>query len=255
MGAVCGTPVSIVGVIQTRVNSTRLPKKALLPIAGRPMFLRIWDRLALCPALDSVVVLTSNDPANEPIRAICARESVGCVSAETDANVLGRFVAALDRTGADALVRITSDCPFADPLVIRDVVRAFTDSLHCDYASNVLPRSFPDGLDVEVISADAIRWLDLRCHANREEFTRVIWNAPDAFRCVNVEIDPDLSGLRWTVDYYQDLEFARWAHERLPEGFGWRDVLALKDQAPRDMLCRFDPAAAKENEGGRRRSY
>ena len=249
-----GTPVSIVGVIQTRVNSTRLPKKALLPIAGRPMFLRIWDRLALCPALDSVVVLTSDEDSNEPIRAICTRESVGCVSAETDADVLGRFVAALERTGAEALVRITSDCPFADPLVIRDVVQAFKFDAY-DYASNVLPRSFPDGLDVEVISADAIRWLDRRCHANREEFTRVIWNAPDAFRCVNVDTNPDLSGLRWTVDYYQDLEFARWAYERLPEGFGWRDVLALKDQAPPDMLCRFDPAAAKENEGGRRRSY
>ena len=246
--------MSIVGVLQTRVNSTRLPKKALLPIHGRPMFLRIWDRLALCPALDSVVVLTSHDDANEPIRAICARESVGCVSAETDADVLGRFVAALERTGAEALVRITSDCPFADPAVIRDVVGAFKRDDY-DYASNVLPRSFPDGLDVEVISADAIRWLDRRCGANREEFTRVIWNAPDAFRCVNVEIDPDLSGLRWTVDYQADLEFARWATGRLPEAFGWRDVLALKAEAPPEMLWRLDTALAKEAESGRRRSY
>ena len=244
--------MSIVGVLQTRVRSTRLPKKALLPIAGRPMFLRIWDRLALCPALDSVVVLTSNDEANEPILAICTRESVGCVSAETDADVLGRFVAALDRTGAEALVRITSDCPFADPAVIGDVVRAFKFDAY-DYASNVLPRSFPDGLDVEVISADAIRWLDRRCHANREEFTRVIWNTPDAFRCVNVKAEFNLSGLRWTVDYEDDLEFARWAYGRLPEGFGWRDVLALKDQAPPEMQCRFDPA--KEADHGRRRSY
>ena len=244
--------MTVVGALQTRVASTRLPRKALLPIHGRPMFLRIWDRLALCPALDSVVVLTSDEEANEPVRAICVREGVGCVSAATDGDVLGRFVAALERTGAEALVRITSDCPFADPVVIRDVVRAFQRE-GADYGSNVLPRSFPDGLDVEVISADALRWLDRRCHANREEFTRVIWAAPDAFRCVNVELAPNLSGLRWTVDYQDDLDFARWAIGRLPEAFDWRQVLMLRQVAPPDMAWRFDPGL-RDHDGGRPRS-
>src|SRR3989304_5339643 len=98
-----------------------------------------------------------------------------------------------------------------------------------------------------------LRWLDRRCHANREEFTRVIWAAPDAFRCVNVEMDPNLSGLRWTVDYQDDLDFARWAIGRLPEAFGWRQVLMLRQVAPPDMAWRFDPGL-RDHDGGRQRS-
>ena len=93
--------MKIVGVIQARLTSSRLPGKTLLPIHGRPMLLRCWDRLAFCARLDSIVVATSDDPANEPIRALCAREGIGCVSAMTrDDQVAGRLLEAARATSA-----------------------------------------------------------------------------------------------------------------------------------------------------------
>lgn len=248
----------VIGVVQTRVNSTRLPKKALLPIGGRAMFLRTWDRLSLTPGLQPVIVATSCDPSNDIVEAICGREGIGCVrGAKTDHDVLTRFMAVLRAyPDAETVIRVTPDCPLVDPALVHAVVRAWDDRPN-DYASNVLVRRYPDGLDVEVISADCLRWLHTRVPWDRrEEFTRVIWECSAAFAHTTISDEEDWSGLKWTVDYPEDLEFARWAYERLPEGFGWRDVLALKDHrdgVPAEMLWRLDPTV-KEPLDGRERS-
>lgn len=238
-----------VAVIQARMTSSRLPSKTLLPIHGRAMLLRVFDRLAFCKRLDSIVVATSDDPANEPIRAVCQREGIGCVSAmSSDEQVVGRLLEAARATSADAIVRVTPDCPLVDPGLVDLVVatamgeRDFPlwqrNRLPSDYCSNVFPRTYPDGLDCEFITAEALAALP-----EAEDATRTIWEHPEGFRITSVTHREDLSALRWTVDDARDLEFVRWVYASLPEGFTWRQVLALDEIGPwRERLLRLEPA-------------
>ena len=233
----------VVAALQVRVNSSRLPRKALLPIEGRAMFLRCWERLALCRELDAVVVATSLDPSNDLVEVLCERERIGCVRGGfTDLNVIDRLVEARERTNADALVRVTSDCPMIDPAVVGAVVARWRHDPSLDYVSNVRPgfRTWPDGLDTEVISWQCLLRLRGRIPQDyQEEPTRFVWEHPEGFRIVDVRAAFDLSHLRWVVDEAPDLAFVRWAWPHLPEGFCVGDVLALREHAPPEMKRRF----------------
>ena len=219
----------VVGVIQARMTSSRLPGKTLLPIHGRPMLMRVWDRLRLCRTLDDIVVATSLATSNDRLARICELE-MGMTyerAASTDADVTTRLEMVAERSKADAIVRITPDCPLMDPDIVDKVVAIATGTgwnrLPVDYCSNVFPRSYPDGLDCEFITTECLKKLP-----DSEEPTRYIWEHPTEFRIASVANNEDLSRLNWTVNYAADLEFVRWAYGQLPAGFGWRDLLALK---------------------------
>lgn len=223
--------MKVVGVVQARMGSSRLPGKALLPIGGRPMLLRVFDRLSLCETLDSIVVATTHGVKNRVIQKICEREGIGCVVAELpDDYVVGRLREAAKATSADAIMRVTPDCPLIDPALVDEVVSYGTGQWNygsidwpVDYCSNVYPRrSYPDGLDSEYISSETLEKLP-----EAEDATKHVWESPMGFRIRSVKHSEDLSKLNWTVNYLEDLEFIRWVYERLPEGFSWLDVLAL----------------------------
>lgn len=223
--------MKVVGVIQSRMASSRLPGKALLPIGGRPMLLRVFDRLSLCETLDSIVVATTHAPENRVIQKICEREGIGCVVVtRPDEDVVVRLQEAARATSADAIVRVTPDCPFIDAVLVDEIIAYGTGQWDygrigwpADYCSNVYPRrSYPDGLDAEYIARETLEKLP-----EAEDATQYIWNSPLGFRIRSVEQAEDLSRLNWTVNYQEDLDFVRWVFERLPEGFSWQDVLAL----------------------------
>ena len=219
----------VIGIIQARMSSSRLPSKTLLPIHGRPMLMRVWDRLRLCQRLDEIVVATSNHPSNDMLAKVCERE-IGMSyerAADNDYAVTTRLRTVADRWKADAIVRVTPDCPLLDPDLVDETVRLAVYQ-KAQYGSNVFPRTFPDGLDVEFLTRECLEGLP-----ESEEPTRYIWEYPERFRIASVKHVEDLSRLNWTVNYMDDLEFVRWIYERLPEGFGWRDVLALSSHGMR----------------------
>lgn len=233
--------MKVVAVVQARMGSSRLPGKTLLPIGGRPMLLRVVDRLSLCERVDSIVVATTGRPENRVIQKVCEREGIGCVvyPPHHDEQVVARLRMAAERTSADAIVRVTPDCPLIDPGVMDEVIAQGLDPLRwvrqqegtyniedgwpADYCSNVYPRrTYPDGLDCEYISTEALGKLP-----EAEDATEYIWKNPMGFRIRSVDGKEDLSAFNWTVNEAADLEFVRWVYERLPEGFSWQDVLAL----------------------------
>jgi glutamate-1-semialdehyde 2,1-aminomutase/spore coat polysaccharide biosynthesis protein SpsF len=225
----------IVAIVQARMNSTRLPGKVLADIAGRPMLEHIVARLRRSRLIDDVIVATSNAPADRYIaEAATIRNFKVFRGAETD--VLDRYYRAAQSVDADIVVRITGDCPLIDPQVVDRVITSFLTE-ECDYASNTLVCTYPDGLDVEVFSFAALEvaWRDGRRLADREHVTPFIRTSPQ-FRLHNVESDLGRStrDLRWTVDEPRDLEFVRAIYERLTghDFFGWHEVLALLDAEP-----------------------
>lgn len=226
----------IVAAVQVRMGSTRLPGKALADVEGKPVLHWIIERLRAATTLDGVVVATSDSERDDPIRTLAAALDIPCFSGSED-DVVDRLHATARETNATALVRVTGDCPLVDPAVVDQVVNAYRAvGEQLDYASNVSPPTFPDGLDVEVYSRTTLERLDaLTDPFWREWFAIYVSEHPAEFRAVNVQHEPDLSDLRWTLDHAEDLQFVREVYSRLADGhtvFGLEDVLALLRREP-----------------------
>jgi len=231
----------MLAVVQARLGSTRLPGKALADIAGRPMIAHVMARIGATPGVDEVVLATTSSAADDALADFARSAGVACVRGSVD-DVLDRFWWAARASPADAIVRVTADCPLLDPAVSGRVVAEFLrHAPGVDYASNVHPPSYPDGLDTEVIAREALEraWRESSpaSSRDREHVTPYIWERrPEAFRRVNVEHGEDLSALRWTVDDARDLGFVRSVYDALaPDGvriFGMDEVLTLLRARP-----------------------
>ena len=147
----------VVAIVQARTGSTRLPGKVLLPLLGTPMLSMVMRRAARARSVDEVVVATTKSSADDSIVELARREGWRYErGSETD--LLDRYVQAARANDAAVVVRITSDCPLIDPVLIDEAVGAFSGAAGGDYASNTLePRTFPRGLDVEVVTARRAR--------------------------------------------------------------------------------------------------
>lgn len=221
-------------IIQARLGSSRLPGKVLLDLAGEPMLAHAVARCRRARAIDEVVVATPAGPANQPLADLCASRGWPLFQGSED-DVLDRYHGAAVAAGADTVVRVTSDCPLIEPEVIDLIVEAFREK-GVDYASNTIgPRTFPRGLDVEVMSFHALEraWREDANPAWREHVTPFIYRNPNQFTLHAVVNEIDLSHLRWTVDTPEDMAliqriYSHFGHNR----FSWREVLRLCEQHP-----------------------
>jgi spore coat polysaccharide biosynthesis protein SpsF len=226
--------MSVVAVVQARMGSTRLPGKVLKDLSGMTVLGRVVERLRRVDRIDEVLVATTTEPGDDPIVAECRRHSIA-VSRGDQNDVLERYYRAAQLVKAQIIVRITSDCPLIDPEVTDRTLAAFLDA-RPDYASNVLVRTFPRGLDTEVFTMDALAraWRQASKPFEREHVTPYVYGHPEEFNLLSVTGDADYSMHRWTLDTPEDLDFARTIYERF-EGdgaFSWRDVLQLLDREP-----------------------
>lgn len=229
----------ILAVLQARMSSTRLPGKVMKPLAGAPMILRQLERVRRASMLDRLVVATSTDPSDDGLAARLEAEGVAVHRGDLH-DVLGRFAGAVDAAGAaDHVVRLTADCPLADPGVIDACVRLHVEG-GFDYTANDHPSTFPRGLDVEVMTAkslfDAAR--EASDPAEREHVTMFLYRRPERFRIGRLVGDRDLSRLRWTVDTSDDYAFVARVYERLyaaDPAFTTEDILALDFERTEDQ--------------------
>lgn len=225
----------VVAIVQARMTSTRLPGKVLMPIAGRPMLSWQLERMRRARSLDRIVIATTTLASDDPVVALC--EAEGCdVTRGSETDVLSRYVDAARQYGAATVVRLTADCPLMDPALIDLAVQRFVQT-GCDYLSNMLAPSYPYGLAVEVMKAQALLAAGAEAldPQEREHVTPFIYWRAQRFRLESLAMSPDLSHHRWTVDTPQDFELVSRIlaalYPRRPD-FGLADVLALLDQHP-----------------------
>lgn len=225
----------ILGIIQARMGSTRLPGKVLQQIVGKPMLWHVVKRTERAESIDKVVVATSADAADDAVADFCAGEAIDCFRG-SEADVLDRFYQAAKGYQPDAVVRITADCPLMDGAVIDRVVEKFK-SERADYATNTLVYTYPDGLDVEVFTFTALEdaWSNATKLTEREHVTPYI-RLSERFKAVGVtDKNTDGRGMRWTVDEPNDLLFVRKIYEHFPveSFFGWEAVLEVIKMNPK----------------------
>ena len=202
----------VVAIIQARMGSTRLPGKVLMDIAGRPMLAQQIRRLRQCKSVDEIVIATTTNRTDDSVVELAQWEGVSWFrGAEQD--VLSRFVGAAGQAQADVIVRVTADCPLIDPQVTDRVISELVEHASgCDYASNVLQRTYPRGLDVEAFFWDTLLRMDRlgRSQAAREHVTLVLRvEQPRLFLCRSVADSHNNADLRWTVDTADDLQMVR----------------------------------------------
>jgi len=241
-------------VVQARTGSTRLPGKVLQDLGGRPLLRFMLDRLADL-RVDALVVATSTLDRDDAVVDI-ARDAGRPVVRGSETDVLDRFATALVCHPADHVVRLTADCPLADPVLVEAVLARHLDR-GADYTSNVFPRTFPRGLDCEVMTADALRTAHAEAidPAEREHVTPFLYRRPERFALANMRNDTTLGREGWTVDSPDDLAFVRkivaTMHDASggSDAFSWRE--AWREVGPRDVA---DPDAVVLVPAGREHS-
>ena len=226
--------MKVVAIIQARMGSTRLPGKVLLDLAGASVLSRVLERVRRTDSIDDVVVATTDKPSDDIIVKECLRYQIPVFRGQQE-DVLDRYYRAAVSAKADIVVRITSDCPLLDPEVTSTTIQAFLNQ-RPDYASNCLVRTYPRGLDTEVMTLRALEraWLEAAKPHQREHATPYITENPGIFKLLSVTGEADWSRHRWTVDTPEDLQFVRSVYARLGHRgrFDWRDVLDLVQREP-----------------------
>lgn len=223
-----------VALVQARMGSTRFPNKVMHPcFNGKPLIGVLFERLIRSKLIDEIVLATSEHENNKQLSAYV--EQMGYrVYAGSESDVLGRYYEAAQMTNAEIIVRITGDCPLVDPELVDIVIQAFMDNT-CDYASNINPPSYPDGLDIEVFSMKALTkaYQEATTSFEREHVTPYLRES-SAFERINISNDRDYSSDRWTVDEPVDLMVIDKVIEHFyPElHFGWKEVINLKETKP-----------------------
>lgn len=233
--------MKILLIIQARLGSTRLPGKILRPLAGKPLLERQIERIGTARIPFHMTVATTTDPADEPIRMLCADLGIDCFSGDPLDLLDRHHCCALERE-ADVVVKIPSDCPLIDPAVIDAVLGEFLREYpRYDYVSNLHPATYPDGNDIEVMTFPALTtaWKNAVKNFEREHTTPYLWERPEEFFIGNVAM-PGGRNLsmthRWTIDYEEDYRFIACVYDELwrPDRpvFTMEDILKLLDDHP-----------------------
>ncbi len=229
-----------VAILQARMQSHRLPGKVLMPIGPKTVIEHCLARLQRCCKLDEIIVATTTSPADNILEALAYQQGVHVFRGSQD-NLLDRYYNAALQANADYIIRVTSDCPFLDPLLVDETVIALhklgTDCI--DSYTSTDPR-LPRGLDS---CGFTFKLLELAHQNERSSFglehvTPYFSHGPNANKRIDVGLpaidavvdiknsnyaasknsindtastNPQPFGdrLRWTVDEKDDLEAMR----------------------------------------------
>lgn len=238
--------MTALAIIQARMGSSRLPGKVLRPILGKPMLWHIVNRVRLTHLIADVVVAVPNDATNEVLRRFCDDEGIRYF-AGSEMDVLDRFHQAAAEYKGDPIIRITADCPLADPQLIDKLIALYKTGQydHVGVAAGAgaerLPEGrFPDGLDAECFSFEALdrAWREATDPRDREHVTRYLWKNPHLFRCGQLKAEHAYPDIRLTVDHAEDFRLVSKIYESLYQAykpFLLDEVIQFLDSNP-DLL-------------------
>jgi spore coat polysaccharide biosynthesis protein SpsF len=191
-------------VVQGRMSSRRLPGKVLMRIGGKTLLQQLIEGCRQVADVDGLCVATSDHASDDPIARHCMELRVDCHRGPLE-DVAARFVEAATAMAFDAVVRISADSPLIDPRLIQHLIRRYRQQGDCDLATNVLRRTYPSGMSVEVIRAETLgRAHPMMDAAEREHVTTFFYAHRDQYRIVSVEREQPLAGAKFSIDTPDD---------------------------------------------------
>jgi spore coat polysaccharide biosynthesis protein SpsF len=233
-------PVKVVIVVQARMSSTRFPGKILRPILGKSLLNRMIERLQMICHEATIVIATSDSDQDNVIETESNTIGVPCFRGSLN-NCLDRHYQAGLKYKADIIIKIPSDCPLIDPRIIDEALDFYFDHEgEYDFVNNLHPATWPDGNDVEIMTAACLEkaWKEASRPLEIEHTTPYIWENPDKFRIANIAwstgLDYSMSH-RFTIDYPEDYEFINRVYQELypaKPNFTCDDILNLLDTKP-----------------------
>lgn len=227
-------------VIFSRMDSRRLPGKALRTIEGRALLGRVIDRVKAVSGDHRFIVATSQRSVDDPIAEFASIEGLDVFRGAAD-DVLRRAADCAGANELDYLTRISGDSPFVDPKLIDEIV-ALAIKAGPDVATNVFPRTFPRGVSIEVISSSALRTAckHSQDEGEREHITQYFYRCADEFKIANVEApEAGLGSVNLAVDDHDDLLRAEWIIQHLPKPLvetELREIISVANSWPGDSL-------------------
>ena len=192
-------------LIQARCGSTRFPNKVLADLAGKTDLEWVIERVKKAKKVDEVMVITSIEKNNLPLIELCTKlDTRVFVGSEED--VLDRYYQAAKLLNPEYVIRITADCPLFDWRYLDMAIELMESDT--DYLAE-LTESFPDGLDIEIITFKALKesWEDAKLSSEREHVTQYVRKHPEKYKLQNLECPiSNIGDKRWTLDEDRDYE-------------------------------------------------
>ncbi|PIP73517.1 MAG: spore coat protein [Candidatus Lloydbacteria bacterium CG22_combo_CG10-13_8_21_14_all_47_15] len=223
-------------IIQARTGSTRFPRKVLKKVAGKTLLEHCISRVTQVASIDKIVVATTTHKRDDVLALLCKRIKISCVrGSETD--LLDRYYrCSLAYPEYNTIVRITSDCPIVDPKVAESVIAIFYEK-KLDYACNIDPETFPDGMDVEVFTKKALIEAAQKATlpSEREHMTQYI-RKQKKFKKGNVSASHNWAHFRMTVDEPEDFDVIKFLLTHTTHDASYMDYIVLLSKNPDIML-------------------
>ena len=191
-------------IIQARMGSERLPGKVLFDlIDGKKSIEFLIDQLE-SSNLEQKIVAIPDDNSDDILFDFLNNLKISCYRGSTF-DVLDRYYTCAKKFSFKNIMRITGDNPLIDPEIVNDAIEEYCDS-NCDYLTNSIDRTFPNGTEVEIFSFDAleIAWKFAKKKSEREHVTPYFYNNPDKFKIHYFKQQQDQSKFRYTIDMKED---------------------------------------------------
>jgi len=228
----------ITAIIQARVNSTRLPGKVLMKLGEKTILEHVVGRVEKSKIIKEIIVATSDNKSDDKIAELCRRNKIKYFRGSHE-DVLDRYYQAAKKFKIKHICRLTADCPFIDPEIIDQVAKIYLDKKYDYISTGRIKITFPDGIDTEIFSFDALEkaWRDATALSEREHVTPYIWKNSKKFKIYTLNSEKDFSFMRWTVDEERDLRFVREVYKKInkDDGFYMRDIIELLKKNPELM--------------------
>ncbi|ANV98016.1 hypothetical protein BBW65_04015 [Helicobacter enhydrae] len=218
--------MQILAILQARMSSTRLPGKVAMKVKNQTMLEYEIKRILQAKKIDKLVVATSTNNEDDIIEEITKHSNVECFRGSLH-NVLDRYFQCTIKYQPSHVVRLTGDCPIIDPCIIDDIIELHLKTL-ADYTTNGLKRTFPDGLDTEIMTFATLQKVHQRAVSQKdlEHVTHYIYTHPQEFNIQHYLNDEDFSHIRWTLDYEEDYKLLKNIIESQPNNtFSWKELL------------------------------
>jgi spore coat polysaccharide biosynthesis protein SpsF len=222
----------VVAIVQARLSSTRLPRKVLRPLLSKPVLSHVVDRIRKVKRIDQVVIATTVNDDDQELVDWCKENNIDVFRGDLE-DVLSRFYHCATQYEAQHIVRITSDNPLSDPKVIEETLEHYFKN-KADYCANNLEKTYPHGLDVEVVSYSSLEtsFKEAKETFELEHVTQFIRHRPDRFKIENKLSAKDYSNIRITCDEPEDFQLIKILLMALGEEATYEQISSLFDELP-----------------------